>query len=66
MDTDTLKHLLAVREVNKDLIDGLKAAVYYLDKVDQISDEQRKSMVKSLNGLIAESEAVYAEAPTRH
>ena len=66
MDTETLKHLMALRAVNKALIDGLKAAVYYLDQVDQISEEQRKSMVKSLNGLIAESEAVYGEAPTRH
>jgi hypothetical protein len=59
MDTETLKHLLAVREVNKPLIGGLKAAVYFLDKVEQSSEEQRKSMVESLNGLIAESEAVY-------
>jgi hypothetical protein len=55
-----------LREVNKALIDGLKAAVYFLDKVEEISEERRKSMVKSLNGLIAESEAVYGEAPTKH
>ena len=66
MDTETLKHLLALREVNKALIDGLKAAVYFLDKVEEISEEQRNSMIKSLNGLIAESEAVYSEAPTKH
>jgi|GEM_PF-1453770 len=66
MDSETLKHLLALREVNKALIDGLKAAVYFLDKVKEISEERRKSMVKSLNGRIAESEAVYGEAPTKH
>ena len=66
MDTETLQHLLALREVNKAFIDGLKAAVYFLDKADQISEEQRKSMIESLNGLIAQSEAVYGEAPTRH
>ena len=66
MDTETLEHLLALREVNKALIDGLKPAVYYLDKVDQISEEQRKSIIVSLNGLIAQSEAVYGEAPARH
>jgi hypothetical protein len=43
MDIETLKHLLALREVSKALIDGLKAAVYSLDKVEEISDEQRKS-----------------------
>jgi hypothetical protein len=66
MDTETLKHLLALRGVNKALIDGLKAAVYFLDKVEQISEEQRKSMIESLNGLIAQSEAVYGGEPTRH
>jgi hypothetical protein len=53
MDADKLSHILALREVNKALIDGLKAAVHYLDKVDQISEEQRMSMIESLNGLIA-------------
>lgn len=66
MDTETLNHLMALRVVNKALIDGLKATVYYLDRVDQIPEEQRKSMVDSLNGLIAGSEAIYGEAPTRH
>ena len=66
MDNETLKHLLALREVNKALIDGLRAAVYFLDKVEEISAERRRSMIESLNGLIAQSEAVYGEAPTRH
>jgi len=66
MDTETLNHLLALREVNKALIDGLKAAVYFLDKVEEISEERKTSIISSLNGLIAESEAVYGEAPTRH
>ena len=66
MGNETLKHLLALREVNKTLIDGLKSAVYFLDKVEEISEEQRRSMVETLNGLIAQSEAVYGEAPTRH
>jgi hypothetical protein len=66
MDSETLEHLLALREVNKALIDGLKAAVYFLDKVEEISEERRKSMIESLNGLIAQSEAAYGEAATRH
>jgi len=66
MDSGTLKHLLALREVNKALIDGLKAAVYCLDKVEEISEERRKSMIESLNGLIAQIEAAYGEAPTTH
>ena len=66
MDNETLNHLVALREVNKAFIDHLKAAVYYLDKVDQTSEEQRKSMIECLNGIIAQSEAISAEAPTRH
>ena len=63
MVRQTLQHLLALREVNKALIDGLKAGVYFLDKVEEISEEQRKSMIESLNGIIAESGAVYGEGP---
>jgi len=66
MDTETLKHLLALRDVNKALIDGLKAAVCFLDKVEEIPQERRKSMIESLNGLISQSEAVYGEALTKH
>ena len=56
MDTQTLKYLRALPSVNKALIVGLKAAVYSLAKVNQISEEQRKSMIRSLKGRIAESE----------
>lgn len=52
--------------MNKALIDGLKAAVYCLDKVEEISEERRKSMIESLNGLIDQSEAVYAGTATKH
>ena len=66
MCNETLNHLMTLRAVNKALIDALEAAVYYLDNVDQISEEQRKSMVKSLNAIITQCEAAYGEAPTRH
>jgi hypothetical protein len=66
MDTEILNHFMALRAVNKALTNGLKAAVYLLDKVEEISEEQRKSMAESLNGLIAQSEAVYDEATIRH
>ena len=56
----------ALAALDKALTDGLKMAVYFLDKVEEISEEQRKSMVESLNGLIAQSEAVYGEGPARH
>ena len=66
MDSETLNPLLALRDINKALVDGSKAAVYFLDKVEEISEEQGKSKVESLNGLIAQSEAVYGEGRTRH
>ena len=56
----------ALRKANEALIDDLKAAAYFLVKVEEISEERRKSMIESLNGLIAQSEAAYGEAPTSH
>jgi hypothetical protein len=66
IDSAALQHIAALREVNKALIDGLKTAVYFLAKVEEIPEERRKSMIESLNGLIARGEVVYGEAPTRH
>jgi hypothetical protein len=57
---------LALREVNKALIDGLKATVYFLDMVEEDSEELSKCMIEPLNGLIAQSEAAYDVPPTRH
>ena len=65
MANETLNHIMTLRAINKALVDALEAAVYYLDNVDQISQEQRKSMVKSLNALISQCGAVYDEAPRR-
>jgi hypothetical protein len=66
MDSATLNHLLALREVKKAIMACLKAAVHFLEKVEEISEAPRKTMAESLSGLIAQSEAVYGEAPTRH
>ena len=66
MANEPLNHLMALKAINKALIDALEAAAYYLDNVDQISEEQRKSMVKSLNAIISQCELGYDEAPTRH
>jgi hypothetical protein len=66
MANETLNHLVTLRAVNKAPIDALGAAVCFSDKVEQIPEEQRKSMVKSLNALIAQSGAAYGESPTRH
>ena len=61
MDNGTVKHLWALREVNKALIEGLKVAIFVLEKEEKLSKERRKSMVESLKGLIAQSEEIYGE-----
>jgi hypothetical protein len=66
MDENTVKHLWALREVNKALIDGLKAAAYVLEHIEEISKKQRDSMVETIKELIAQSEEVYGEEVTKH
>jgi len=66
MDDETLKHLLALRKVNDALIEGLKTAIFVLEKEEELSKQRRKSFIESLKGLIAQSEEIYGEAPTKH
>lgn len=66
MDNETVKHLWALREVNKALIERLKVAIFVLEKEGELSKERRKSMIESLTRLIAQSEEVYGDAPTKH
>jgi hypothetical protein len=64
--TNTIDAYLTPTGISRLIRKGLKAAVYFLEKVEEISEEQRKTMAESLSGLIAQSEAVYGEAPARH
>jgi len=66
MDNETLNHLLALRAVNKALIEGLKLAVFVLEREEELTPERRKSMIDSLKGLVSQSEEIYGEAPTKH
>ena len=43
MDDETVKHLLALRKVNEALIEGLKVAIFVLEKEEELSKE-RKSL----------------------
>ena len=61
MDDETVKHLWALRKVNEALIEGLKTAIFVLEKEEELSKERRKSMVESLKGLIVQSEEIYEE-----
>lgn len=61
MYTETIKHLWALRKLNKALIEGLKLAIFVLEKEEKLTEERRRSMVKTLEELIAQSEEVYRE-----
>lgn len=61
MYTETIKHLWALRKLNKALIEGLKLAIFVLEKEEKLTEERRCSMVKTLEELIAQSEEVYRE-----
>jgi len=66
MDNETVRHLWALRKVNNALLDGLKLAIYALENEGALSNKRRKSMIKSLNRLITQSEEIYATTPTEH
>ena len=66
MDKETVRHLWALRKVNEALIEGLKLAIFVLENEKELTPERRKSMIVSLKGLIAQSEEIYGEAPTKH
>ena len=66
IDNETLQHLWALREVNKALIEGLKLAIFVLEREEELTPERRKSMIESLKTLVSQSEEIYAEAPTKH
>ncbi len=51
--------------VNEALIEGLKTAVFVLEKEEELSKERKKSMIESLKGLIAQSDEIYGEPPTK-
>jgi len=45
MDNETVKHLWALQKVNEALIEGLKAAIYVLEKEEGLTKERQKSML---------------------
>ncbi len=42
MDDEIVKHLWALREVNKALITGLESAILVMDKWDELTPERRQ------------------------
>jgi len=66
MDDETVKHLWALREVNKALITGLETAIFVMGKWDELSPERRKSTIEALQKLISQSNKAYENEPTKH
>ena len=66
MDDETVKHLWALREVNKALITGLESAILVMGKWDELTPERRQSMIESLQQLISQSNKAYETEPPKH
>jgi len=66
MDDETAKYLWALKKANEALLEALKTAIFVLEKEEKLTPERRKSMIDSLKGLVAQSEEIYGEAPTKH
>jgi len=66
MDDETVQHLWALKRVNEALIEGLKLAIFVLEREEELTPERRKSMIESLKTLVSQSEEIYGEAPTKH
>lgn len=59
MDDETLTHLLALKQTNEAILDGLKTAIYLLDNEDKFTPEGRESLVAQLKELALAGEAVF-------
>jgi hypothetical protein len=61
-DDETTKHLLPpkeLKEVNLALLEGLKLSVHVMKNWDQLGEGRRQSLIRSVDGLIAQIEMIY-------
>ena len=66
MDNETVEHLWALKRVNEALIEGLKLAIFVLEREEELTPERRKSIIESLKTLVSQSEEIYGKEETRH
>jgi hypothetical protein len=64
MHTNAIKHLWALRKLNKALIEGLKLAIFLLEKEEELTEARRRSMIETLENLITQSEEAYRKTAT--
>ena len=65
MYTETIKHLWALRKLNKALIEGLKLAIFLLEKEEELTEARKRSMIETLESLITQSEEAYRQTATK-
>jgi len=53
---ETYKRLWALKKLNKSLIEGIKLAIFVLEKEEELTEEGRRTMVEALEDLIVKSE----------
>ena len=61
MNDDTNDYLQALRKLNTTLIKGLQLSFFVMENWETMPEEQRKSIVNSLQDLIAKAEEVNVE-----
>ena len=66
MDSDTIRAIQILRDVNDALVIGLEGAIYYMEKWEELTPEGRESVIEKLKALIAQSSKYYGEGLTEH
>jgi hypothetical protein len=66
VDNGTAKYLWALRKANEALSEGVKTALFVLGKEGKFTPEERKSMIRSCRGMVAQREEMYGKSLTRH
>ena len=66
MDEETLEYLWALKNANDALVEGLKLAVFTIEKINDIPPDRVQHFIKSMKELISQSEKIYSDIPTKH
>ncbi len=65
MDDKTLEYLWTLREINKTLLVGLKAAVDILENRKKFSNKRIKGIVAQIKEIIKQAEIVFGDVPNQ-
>ena len=65
MEPGAFQVLVALRNVNQALLEGLKACVFILEKEEELTPERRKTLINSLKGMIEQGEMAFESVPSQ-